>query len=120
MTRFFQAYDINGDGVFDFAEFSRMMHAALDGHGILDDDPASGADPAAAGSVSVMELYERCANMEDDSDDTLAPETIAAALQGELTTACPLAYFVEARDELRRAAAAGPPPAEASAAAGKS
>jgi hypothetical protein len=59
-----------------------------------------------------MELYERCANMEDESDDTIATETIASPLQGVLTTECPLAYFVEARDELRRADD-GPPPAKA-------
>ena len=43
MTQFFREFDVNGDGVFDFGEFSKMMHAALDGHGVLDDDPALGA-----------------------------------------------------------------------------
>ena len=39
MTLFFREYDVDGDGVFDYEEFARMMHAALDGYGILDDDP---------------------------------------------------------------------------------
>jgi hypothetical protein len=76
MTRFFQAYDVNGDGVFDFAEISRMMHAALDGHCVLDDDPAAAvvAEQAAAGeSVGVMKLYERCPNLEDDSESRMTP-----------------------------------------------
>ena len=59
MTQFFREFDVNGDGVFDFGEFSKMMHAALDGHGVLDDDPAVAAagGEAAAAAVSVIDLY---------------------------------------------------------------
>ena len=95
MTLFFQASDVNGDGVFDFDEFSKMMHSALDGYGVLDDDPLQ---PKSGGSLTVMDLYQRCLNTEDDDDDTIAAETIAAALQNVLTTACPLSYFLQARD----------------------
>ena len=45
--------------------------------------------------------------MEDDDDDTIAPGTIAATLQRVLTSACPLSYFVRAREELRAGAGAG-------------
>ena len=41
----------------------------------------------------------QCANMEDDDDDTIMPASIAQSLDHVLNTACPLSYFIKARDE---------------------